>query len=193
MIRRQRLLAGDSRRPDTDASSPARTLPFTTPALPARVGVPRRLRCAEANPLPATSLSRLSQESTNDLNEHLCLDAARPTGLVVAHTRVGQFDEESTIVVDRYDRRSIDGQLARIHREDLCQALGAHPDRKYQNEGGPGPRCGAAVEGSHRSATLPLPTTALAVGRPGYRCSRVPVPRPAVWRGRYGPYVRQQE
>jgi serine/threonine-protein kinase HipA len=75
----------------------------------------------------------------HDLNEHLCLDAARRASLVVAHTRVGQFDEESAIVVDRYDRRPSDGQLARIHQEDLCQALGVHPDRKYQNEGGPGP------------------------------------------------------
>jgi serine/threonine-protein kinase HipA len=75
----------------------------------------------------------------HDLNEHLCLDAARRAGLVVARTRVGRFEEESAIVVDRYDRRPGDGQLARIHQEDLCQALGVHPDRKYQNEGGPGP------------------------------------------------------
>lgn len=27
----------------------------------------------------------------------------------------------------------------RVHQEDLCQALGVHPSRKYQNEGGPGP------------------------------------------------------
>ncbi len=30
--------------------------------------------------------------------------------------------------------------IHRVHQEDLCQALGAHPSRKYQNEGGPGPR-----------------------------------------------------
>lgn len=81
----------------------------------------------------------------HDLNEHLCLDAARRAGLVVAHTRVGQFGEESAIVVDRYDRRRSDGALARIHQEDLCQALGVHPDRKYQNEGGPGSTDVAAV------------------------------------------------
>jgi serine/threonine-protein kinase HipA len=27
----------------------------------------------------------------------------------------------------------------RVHQEDMCQALGLHPSRKYQNEGGPGP------------------------------------------------------
>ena len=30
--------------------------------------------------------------------------------------------------------------IYRVHQEDLCQALGVHPSRKYQNEGGPGAR-----------------------------------------------------
>lgn len=76
----------------------------------------------------------------HDLNEHLCLDAARRAGLIVARTRVAQFGEESAIVVDRYDRRAVDGRLVRIHQEDVCQALGVPPSRKYQNEGGPGPK-----------------------------------------------------
>jgi len=75
----------------------------------------------------------------HDLNEHLCLDAARRAGLVVARTRIGQFEEESAIVVDRYDRRLVEGELIRIHQEDMSQALGVHPERKYQNRGGPGP------------------------------------------------------
>jgi serine/threonine-protein kinase HipA len=73
----------------------------------------------------------------HDLNEHLCLDAARRAGLVVARTRVARFGEESAIVVDRYDRRLLDGRLLRVHQEDVCQALGVPPSRKYQNEGGP--------------------------------------------------------
>lgn len=28
----------------------------------------------------------------------------------------------------------------RVHQEDFCQALQVHPSRKYQNEGGPGPK-----------------------------------------------------
>jgi serine/threonine-protein kinase HipA len=73
----------------------------------------------------------------HDLNEHLCLDAARRAGLVVARTRVARFGDESAIVVDRYDRRAHAGRLLRVHQEDVCQALGVHPSRKYQNEGGP--------------------------------------------------------
>jgi serine/threonine-protein kinase HipA len=76
----------------------------------------------------------------HDLNEHLCLDAASRAGLVVARTRVSRFGDESAIVVDRYDRRMVNGRLVRIHQEDVCQALDVPPSRKYQNEGGPGPR-----------------------------------------------------
>ncbi|MHB1446392.1 MAG: type II toxin-antitoxin system HipA family toxin [Acidimicrobiales bacterium] len=76
----------------------------------------------------------------HDLNEHLCMDAARRAGLVVAHTRIARFGGESAMVIDRYDRHVIDGDVVRIHQEDLCQALSVQPARKYQNEGGPGPR-----------------------------------------------------
>jgi serine/threonine-protein kinase HipA len=77
----------------------------------------------------------------HDLNEHLCLDAARRAGLVAVRTRVTRFGDESAVVVDRYDRRELKGEseIVRVHQEDLCQALGVSPALKYQNEGGPGP------------------------------------------------------
>jgi len=43
-------------------------------------------------------------------------------------------------VVERYDRVRSDGRWARIHQEDMCQALGLHPTRKYESDGGPGAR-----------------------------------------------------
>ncbi len=73
----------------------------------------------------------------HDLNEHLCLDAARRAGLLVARSHLAMFEDQSAVVVERYDRRLADGQVIRIHQEDLCQALGVMPERKYQNEGGP--------------------------------------------------------
>lgn len=76
----------------------------------------------------------------HDLNEHLCLDAARRAGLVAVRSRVMRFDGASAIVIDRYDRRAAGRQLVRIHQEDLCQALSVHPSRKYESEGGPGAR-----------------------------------------------------
>jgi serine/threonine-protein kinase HipA len=75
----------------------------------------------------------------HDLNEHLCLDAARRAGLIAARTRVSRFGNQSAIVVDRYDRTARDGTRIRIHQEDLCQALSVPPARKYQNQGGPDP------------------------------------------------------
>jgi serine/threonine-protein kinase HipA len=75
----------------------------------------------------------------HDLNEHLCLEAARQLGLSAARSWVARFDSERVIVVERYDRvPGGDGFAARIHQEDLCQALGVMPTSKYQNEGGPG-------------------------------------------------------
>ncbi|MDQ6776873.1 MAG: HipA domain-containing protein [Actinomycetota bacterium] len=76
----------------------------------------------------------------HDLNEHLCLDAARRAGLLAARTTVSRFGDETAVVVTRYDRHAAPGgEILRVHQEDLCQALGVPPSRKYQNEGGPGP------------------------------------------------------
>ncbi len=76
----------------------------------------------------------------HDLNEHLCLAAMRAAGIPAVRSRVERFEDQSAIVVQRYDRRRTpSGTLARIHQEDMAQALGHHPSAKYQNEGGPGP------------------------------------------------------
>jgi serine/threonine-protein kinase HipA len=75
----------------------------------------------------------------HDLNEHLCLDAARRAGLIAVRTRIARFGAETAIVVDRYDRIEVDGLAIRVHQEDLCQAMGLPPTRKYPAEGGPSP------------------------------------------------------
>ena len=49
------------------------------------------------------------------------------------------FGSESAVVITRYDRRLDGGRFVRIHQEDMCQALGVPPERKYQVDGGPGP------------------------------------------------------
>lgn len=73
------------------------------------------------------------------VNEHLCLAAARALGLPAANTRIETFEDESAIVVERFDRLTRDGALVRVHQEDLCQALSVLPARKYQSDGGPTP------------------------------------------------------
>lgn len=74
-----------------------------------------------------------------NINEHLCLAAARQLGLPTANTRIETFEDESAIVVERFDRSIRDGALVRVHQEDLCQALSIPPARKYQSDGGPTP------------------------------------------------------
>lgn len=73
-------------------------------------------------------------------NEHLCQDIAARLGMPAARSYVLQLDE-SYIVVERYDRlppTSGSSVVRRVHQEDMCQALGLLPGRKYQEEGGPG-------------------------------------------------------
>lgn len=78
------------------------------------------------------------------LNEHLCLTAARLAGLPTANTTIQRFEDETAIVVERFDRTTRDGALVRVHQEDVCQALSVPPGGKYQSEGGPSP--GAIAE-----------------------------------------------
>jgi serine/threonine-protein kinase HipA len=73
-------------------------------------------------------------------NEHYCLQLARALGMTVPNSRIEHFGEEIAIVVERYDRRRLGKTWSRIHQEDLCQALGLHPDPKYEADGGPGVR-----------------------------------------------------
>ena len=72
-------------------------------------------------------------------NEHICLMLARNLGLPVADTKVMRFGKEIAIVIERYDRQFIGNEIVRVHQEDVCQALGILPTRKYQNDGGPTP------------------------------------------------------
>jgi serine/threonine-protein kinase HipA len=70
-------------------------------------------------------------------NEHFCLLLARELGMSAAVTRVQHFGDEVAIVVERYDREEIDGTWVRVHQEDLCQAFGIQPTKKYEVDGGP--------------------------------------------------------
>ncbi|HEX7477581.1 MAG TPA: HipA domain-containing protein [Polyangiales bacterium] len=99
-------------------------------------------------------------------NEHFCLHLARKLGLPVASSRIMRFENETAIVVERYDRVRMTPAMAaamaataaeaaaraaglaelgkrqpvlRPHQEDMCQALAVRPQSKYQHEGGPSP------------------------------------------------------
>ncbi|WP_181905730.1 HipA domain-containing protein [Microbacterium bovistercoris] len=76
-----------------------------------------------------------------DIAEAITLEAARRLGLRVASTSSWQASDAglSALVVERYDRRYDDaGSVRRLHQEDLTQALSVPPEKKYQDQGGPG-------------------------------------------------------
>jgi serine/threonine-protein kinase HipA len=75
-----------------------------------------------------------------EVNEHLCLRAAYKLGMPTASSMIMTFGSQRAIVLERYDRYFAKQTVRRVHQEDFCQALGVHPDRKYQRgDGGPGP------------------------------------------------------
>lgn len=98
----------------------------------------------------------LADYASSDLGEHLCMDAARRLALPAARTSIEVFEDQSAVVVQRYDRRAnADGSIRRMHQEDLCQALGLGPENKYEVEGGPGVGDVAALLGRLPGAAGP--------------------------------------
>jgi serine/threonine-protein kinase HipA len=51
-----------------------------------------------------------------------------------------RFEDQIAIVVERYDRIRTGRTIRRVHQEDVCQALGLPPTKKYQSDGGLGVR-----------------------------------------------------
>jgi len=73
-------------------------------------------------------------------NEWLCSKIVNAYGIPIARCEIEHFEEQKTLVVERFDRTpSSDGSwIIRLPQEDMCQATGASPLRKYQSDGGPG-------------------------------------------------------
>jgi serine/threonine-protein kinase HipA len=71
-------------------------------------------------------------------NEAFCMRIARHLGLRVATVHTTLIGNRKLLVVERYDRiLHPDGTVDRIHQEDLCQATGVPPEKKYEEHGGP--------------------------------------------------------
>ncbi|HPX48743.1 MAG TPA: type II toxin-antitoxin system HipA family toxin, partial [Treponemataceae bacterium] len=97
---------------------------------------------------PSTHILKPSRDPWPDLaaNEFLCMRTARAAGLPVPATELRRFEGIPVFIIERYDRQITErpgtetpGEIVeRIHQEDACQAKGIMPDRKYQNDGGPG-------------------------------------------------------
>ena len=72
------------------------------------------------------------------INEGFCMALAEAMQLKPAKAKIHVVLDRPFLLVERYDRVVIaPGHRQRLHQEDFCQALGAVPEMKYQNEGGP--------------------------------------------------------
>lgn len=86
-------------------------------------------------------------------NEWLCARFLGAMGMRVANTSIERFEDQTVLVVERFDRRWIGAEpddvnkrrfspskgmyIARLPQEDFCQALGVALERKYEKDGGP--------------------------------------------------------
>ena len=86
-------------------------------------------------------------------NEWFCAQVLRELGLPVATSEIMQFGTQKALVVTRFDRRWMGAEpkavrarrfvptrgvwIARLPREDFCQATGLPPSQKYEADGGP--------------------------------------------------------
>lgn len=73
-------------------------------------------------------------------NEWLCHLIFKGYGLPTANAEMAYFEDQKTLIVERFDRRwSQDKQwLIRLPQEDICQSMGISANNKYEQDGGPG-------------------------------------------------------
>jgi serine/threonine-protein kinase HipA len=89
---------------------------------------------------PSTCILKPEHEQYPELvpNEAFCLRLASAVGLAAARAEPLEIGGRTCLHVDRFDRVvDGDGAVARIHQEDMCQALGIDPVDKYEASGGP--------------------------------------------------------
>ncbi|EKF60321.1 HipA protein [Agrobacterium albertimagni AOL15] len=66
-------------------------------------------------------------------NEAFCLALARSCGLEAAEATIGIAGQRRYLLVKRYDRfTDLEGEIRRLHQEDLCQLTGHFPSQKYE-------------------------------------------------------------
>lgn len=79
--------------------------------------------------------SRLVKYQPSAINEYLCMKLAAAMQLNVPPVYLLKVPE-TVFVVQRYDRKVVDGRVVCLHQMDGCQLLGLGSDWKYQRQGG---------------------------------------------------------
>jgi serine/threonine-protein kinase HipA len=89
-------------------------------------------------------------------NEHLCLALARVgAGLAAARSRILRVEDQTALVVERFDRARRGREIVRVHQEDFGLALGGAPEIRYPAQGAPGLQDMIALLRKHTSYTSP--------------------------------------
>lgn len=84
---------------------------------------------AASNVIVKPGVSNMDNQSSI---EHITMQIAKESGIVVADSDIVDFEGISAIVVQRYDRVLDDeNHIQRLHQEDFCQALKLLPEQKY--------------------------------------------------------------
>jgi len=87
-------------------------------------------------------------------NEAFCMRLATRAGLGAAAITTHVAAGRTSLIIERFDRETLDGVVHRIHQEDACQALRIMPERKYEEHGGPSLRQIAALLGDYSAAPV---------------------------------------
>ena len=89
---------------------------------------------------PSTHLVKFETIPHVCLSEYLATELARHAGLATVDIDFRLLDGERRLpwlLIERYDREATDGEISRLHQEDILQALGYEPSLKYEEDGGP--------------------------------------------------------
>ena len=70
-------------------------------------------------------------------NEYFCMRLAAMSGIESAEVDILRVPEP-ILVVKRFDRQVVDGDIRRLHMIDACQALNKSPEQKYERNFGSG-------------------------------------------------------
>lgn len=71
------------------------------------------------------------------INEYVTTKLASFMGLEVPEITIRNYNGRIAFISKRFDRLEENGQVFRLHQEDMCQALSILPEKKYEEDGGP--------------------------------------------------------
>ena len=103
----------------------------------------RRPDGAWGDPIDGTPSTHIIKPEIRDYpnsveNEAFCMHLAHQLGNRTASVDATEFGGRKVLVIKRYDRVVKDnGNVERVHQEDLCQVMSIPPRQKYQEDGGP--------------------------------------------------------